>query len=69
MEKKANIKLIEFRQKIKKTPEKMAQLLDVSTSYYYKIEAGSRNPSYNFLHRFKKEFPQADVDEIFLKCC
>lgn len=61
-----NHKLIEFRNSKGLSPEEMALKLGISISYYYKIEQGSRNPSYNFLLKFKKEF-NVNIDKFFLK--
>lgn len=61
---KKNIGLIGFRETLNKTQDEMAELLDVSVSFYSKIELGERNPSYNFIRKFKEKF-DANVDEIF----
>lgn len=61
------MKLSDFRKEQKLTQVEMARHLDVSFSHYSKIEAGIRNPSYNFLVSFKEKFPDAQVDNIFFK--
>ena len=43
----------------------IAKILGISHSLYYKIETGERNPSYNFLCKFKNVYPNADIDSIF----
>lgn len=43
----------------------MAKRIGVSPSYYYKVESGYQNPSYEFLAKFKRSFPNASVDQIF----
>lgn len=58
-------KLIEFRHDKNKSIVAFAKELGVGHSNYYKIESGERNPSYNFLVKFKKTFPNASIDEIF----
>jgi len=58
--------LQEFREKKNLTTLEMANLLSVSESYYYKIEKGWRNPSFNFITKFKGEF-DVNVDLIFFK--
>lgn len=58
-------KLIYFRKSQDKTKRQMATLLGISESYYEKIEYGVRNPSYNFIKKFKIKFPQADVEQLF----
>jgi len=45
----------------------MAKKLDVSESYYQKVESGERNPSYNFIRKFKDKFSDANVGEIFFE--
>ncbi len=44
----------------------MAERVGISESYYEKIEYGDRSPSYNFLTKFKRAFPESDTEEIFL---
>jgi putative transcriptional regulator len=61
-----NTKLIEFRLKLGKTPNEMAEILDVSLSLYYKIEKGSRTPSYNFLQKFHMNF-KGEIEELFFE--
>lgn len=58
-------KLLEFRNKLNKSTTEMALIIGVSKSYYEKIEYKERNPSYNFITKFKRAFPNADVDKIF----
>ena len=62
-----NRALIEFRKSIDKTTEQMARKIGVSESYYLKIEYGQRNPSYNFISKFKRAFPKADIGIFFRK--
>ena len=45
--------------------KQMAKIIGISTSYYYKIEAGYRFPSYSFLKKFKKAFPNILIDDVF----
>lgn len=59
-----NIRLIVFRHSINKTQDGMAKILGVSNSYYSKVERGARNPSFNFIKKFKEEF-EIDTNEIF----
>ena len=40
----------------------MAKRIGVSPSYYYKVESGYQNPSYEFLAKFKRSFPNASVE-------
>lgn len=47
------------------TQKEMAKKIGVSSSYYTQIELGQRNPSYNFLVKFKSIYPDLDISEIF----
>ena len=47
--------------------KEMAEKAGTTLSYYSKIELGLRNPSYNFMEKFKANFGDACVDEIFFK--
>ena len=58
-------KLKEFRNSKKLSQKEMAIQIGVSPSYYYKVESGYQNPSYEFLAKFKRSFPNASVDKIF----
>jgi transcriptional regulator with XRE-family HTH domain len=43
----------------------IAKEIGVSPSYYYKVESGYQNPSYEFLAKFKRRFPDASIDVLF----
>lgn len=58
-------KLKEFRNSKKLSQKEMAIPIGVSPSYYYKVESGYQNPSYEFLAKFKRSFPNASVDDLF----
>lgn len=58
-------KLINFRDSLGLSKVTMAEKLKVSYSFYDKVEMGDRNPSYGFIDKFKRAFPEADVDTIF----
>lgn len=58
-------KLREFRESLHVSQKNMAKRIGVSPSYYYKVESGYQNPSYEFLAKFKRSFPNASVDQIF----
>lgn len=45
--------------------KQMAKEIQVSPSYYCKVETGYRKPSYAFLSKLKNRFPDADIDELF----
>lgn len=54
-----------IRKEMNLTQLEMANKLEISVSYYSKIENGSKMPSYNFIKRFSDEFPSLDAN-IFL---
>ena len=57
--------LIKFRYEQNKSIVEFASTLGISYDVYYKIEAGKRKPSYNFLCKFKNAYPNANIDNIF----
>ena len=57
--------LKEFRELKKHSQKEMAEQIGVSASYYYKIESGYQNPSYDFLVKLKRRFPMVDIDKMF----
>lgn len=59
--------LINFRVKKNLTQKQMSVKIKTTLSFYSKVEMGIRNPSYNFIQKFKLSFPEANVDEIFFK--
>ena len=59
-------KLREYRLSINKTQEEMAQKWGITLSFYKQIECGAKNPSIQKIKDFKKCFPVANTDEIFL---
>ncbi len=59
-------KLREYRISIKKTQEEMAGIWGITLSFYKQIECGAKNPSIQKIKDFKKCFPTANTDEIFL---
>lgn len=59
--------LAEFRKKKNLTRKEMAELLEVSESYYRKVEGGFRKPSYNFIRKFKAAFPDENIDIFFIE--
>ncbi|MBB6622544.1 helix-turn-helix domain-containing protein [Clostridium gasigenes] len=56
--------LISFRKGLSLSQVEMAGSLGISTSFYIKIELGERNPSFNFLCKFKNSF-NCSIDGIF----
>lgn len=47
--------------------KEMADAIGVSSSFYYKVESGQQNPSYSFLVKLKRAFPEIVIDEIFFR--
>lgn len=60
-----NENLVQFRESLGKSQREMAEILEVSLSFYIKIEHGLRNSSFNFVSKFKEKFPDADIKDIF----
>lgn len=66
--------LSEFRKRNGFTKKEIANLVGVSHSFYEKIEYSDRNPSYQFLAKFKNAFPLFDMNIFFdpslhASCC
>lgn len=61
---RANLKA--FRNSLNKSQNEMAELLNITLSFYSKLELGLKNPSLNTIKKFKEVFPTANVDSIFL---
>jgi transcriptional regulator with XRE-family HTH domain len=59
--------LVDFRNSKKMTQREMSSKLGITLTLYSKVELGIRNPSYNFLKKFKNTFKEADIDEIFFE--
>lgn len=57
--------LKEFREAIGKTQEEMANELEISKSFYEKIESNERKPGRELIERIKQKYPLIDVN-IFL---
>lgn len=58
--------LKEYREKLGITQLEMTKELNISFSYYSKIEGGFKNPSYNFVCKLKNRFKDFDTN-IFYK--
>ncbi|WP_250673514.1 helix-turn-helix transcriptional regulator [Paraclostridium ghonii] len=57
--------LVDFRNLNNLTQKQMADKIGVTLSMYSKVELGLRNPSYDFLVKFKKVFKDINIDSIF----
>lgn len=55
----------EFRKRLNLKSREMAKEIGVSHSYYYKIEENYQNPSYEFMRKLKKRFPEVSIDDLF----
>lgn len=60
------VNLKAFRVSLGKSQNEMATLLDITLSFYSKLELGLKNPSLKTIKKFKEVFPTANVDNIFL---
>ena len=65
MKNKEMVNLINLRRSVALNKKAMAEKIGVSASYYYKVESGYQNPSYEFLKKFKERFPESDINELF----
>lgn len=61
---RSNLK--DFRISLHKSQNEMAKTLDITLSFYSKLELGLKNPSLRTIKKFKETFPTANVDKIFL---
>lgn len=57
----------EFREQLGLSIEEQAKKLNMSISMYEKIEYGYREPSKNFIEKFKKVYPYIDTNIFFTK--
>lgn len=60
-----NTRLRDFRKEQHLSISEMSKSLGVSRSAYEKVEYEQRTPSYNFVKRFKAQYPNADTDALF----
>jgi putative transcriptional regulator len=58
-------KLREFREKTGLSQYNMARKMDVSMSFYEKVERGQQGVSGGFMQKLKRAFPEISIDEIF----
>ena len=56
-----------IREEMNLTFAEISEKIGITEDYYRKIESGVRNPSYNFITKFKAAFPYLNIDEIFFK--
>ena len=57
--------LKKFRESYNLTQREMAKVIGVSSSFYEKIENRYQQPSFNFVSKFTKAFPSADIGKLF----
>lgn len=58
-------RLKEFRKSKGMTMSGFAVSLNMSPSFYYKIEEGQRQPSFAFLAKLKSRYPEVNIDQMF----
>lgn len=56
--------LKQFRKQNKLSVEEISKIIGVGKHTYYKVESGVRNPTYEFMRKFKQKFG-VNVDEVF----
>lgn len=61
------VNLKKFRKQKKMTLKQLAEEIGVSEGYLKNIEYGVSNPSYNFLQKFNKRFPEENINKMFFK--
>lgn len=54
-----------IRERKNLTQIEMAKLMGISPSYYQKVERGFKEPSYNFIRKYKSAFPDVNVKIFF----
>ncbi|WP_304427626.1 helix-turn-helix domain-containing protein [Dubosiella newyorkensis] len=59
------LKLKKFRKTKDLTQTEMADKLQVSYSYYSKVESGNKKPGFSFLEKLKSKFPEYDLNDFF----
>lgn len=59
--------LFEFRNNLNLTQREMAEKMNISKSYYEKVEKGFKKPGRGFLEKFKTTFPEGDINIFFGK--
>lgn len=57
--------LKEFRESKHLTQNKFAKDIGISTSFYIKIENGTRKPSSEFIRKLKVVYPEFDANIFF----
>ncbi len=57
--------LFEFRSNLNLTQRQMAEKMNISKSYYEKVEKGFKKPGRGFLEKFKSTFPEIDINIFF----
>lgn len=59
-------KLKNLRKKKKLSVKRISQILEISSSHYYKIESGIRNPNFILAGKIAELF-NCSVDDLFFK--
>jgi len=58
-------RLRDFRKKVGISQYDMARKLNISLSFFEKVENGHVKPSRGFMEKLKKEFPTVDINDVF----
>ena len=59
--------LTEFRKSLGLEQIAFANEIGVSFSYLSKVERGFQNPSFTFLCKLKKRYPEVNIDKMFFE--
>lgn len=59
------VNLKNFRKQKQMTLKQLAAEIGVSESYLKNIEYGCANPTYYFLEKFNKRFPEENINTMF----
>ncbi len=57
--------LKQFRKEKELSQLAMARQMEITLSMYQKVESGRARPSYAFMERLKRAFPDANIDALF----
>lgn len=58
--------LLKIRKQLGLTQAEMATRLNISTSYYQKIERKFVKPGRGFIEKFMDQFPEEDINLLFI---
>lgn len=61
------VNLKAFRTELNMSQKEIATKLGIDKSSYWRIEVGITNPTYNFLNRMVKTFPDLDLNKLLFE--